>query len=160
VIGMIAYAMWCAFCWRLRGGMISQITLQRFGYALSTGETRMACAFLMALPFAIFNPRLLSVAPAAFAAMTLGYFDKSMGLEEPGRDHAFLALWGVAVAAIMLVPIAALHHDPLRLAPAALGALVSAAYAASKAIGGRWTDRAEWFAGAIFGTAISLAAYG
>jgi len=58
------------------------------------------------------------------------------------------------------VPIAALHHDPLRLAPAALGALVSAAYAASKAIGGRWTDRAEWFAGAIFGTAISLAAYG
>jgi hypothetical protein len=95
-----------------------------------------------------------------FAAMTLGYFDRSMGLEQPGRDHAWLAAWGVAVAAIMLVPIAALHHDPLRLAPAALGALVSAAYAASKAIGGRWTDRAEWFAGAIFGTAISLAAYG
>lgn len=160
MIGLAAYSAWCAFCWRLRGGMISQITLQRFGYALSTGETRMACAFLMALPLAIFNPWLLAVAPAAFAAMTLGYFDKSMGLEEPGRDHAFLALWGVAVAAIMLVPIAAIHHDPQRIALAILGALVMVAYAANKAFGGRWTDRSEWFAGAIFGTAISLAAYG
>lgn len=156
---LVAYAAWCALCWRLRGGLISNIT-RRFARTLSTGETRAACALLMALPLSIFDPWMLATIPGFFAAMTLGYFDRSMGLEQPGRDHAWLAAWGVAVAAIMLVPIAALHHDPLRLAPAALGALVSAAYAASKVIGGRWTDRAEWFAGTIFGTAISLAAYG
>ena len=158
MIGWLLYAAWCAFCWRLRGGMISQITLQRFGYALSTGETRMACAFLMALPLAIFNPWLLSVAPAAFAAMTLGYLDKSMGLEEPGRDHAFLALWGVAVAAIMLVPIAILHRSPLMLAFSAPGLLVAAAYDINKRFGGRWTERAEWIAGAIFGGILWAAA--
>lgn len=158
MIGWLLYAAWCAFCWRLRGGMISQITLQRFGYALSTGETRMACAFLMALPLAIFNPWLLSVAPAAFAAMTLGYFDKSMGLEEPGRDHAFLALWGVAVVAIMLVPIAILHRSPLMLALSAPGLLVAAAYDINKRFGGRWTERAEWIAGAIFGGILWAAA--
>ena len=160
MIGMIAYAMWCAFCWRLRGGLISDITRRRFGYSLSTGETRAACALLMALPLSIFDPWMLATIPAFFAAMTLGYFDKSMGLEQPGRDHAWLAAWGVAVAAIMLVPIAAIHHDPQRIALAILGALVMVAYAANKVFGGRWTDRSEWFAGAIFGTAISLAAYG
>ena len=158
MIGWALYAAWCAFCWRLRGGMISQITLQRFGYALSTGETRVACALLMALPLAICNPWMLSVAPAAFAAMTLGYFDKSMGLEEPGRDHAFLALWGVAVAAIMLVPIAILHRSPLMLAFSAPGLLVAAAYDINKRFGGRWTERAEWMTGAIFGGILWAAA--
>lgn len=157
---LVAYAAWCAFCWRLRGGLISDITRRRFGYSLSTGETRAACALLMALPLSIFDPWMLATIPAFFAAMTLGYFDKSMGLEQQGRDHAWLAAWGVAVAAIMLVPIAAIHHDPQRFALAILGALVMVAYAANKVFGGRWTDRSEWFAGAIFGTAISLAAYG
>lgn len=156
----LAYAAWCALCWRLRGGLISDITRRWFVYSLSTGETRASCALLMALPLSIVDPWMLAMIPAFFAAMTLGYFDKSMGLEQPGRDHAWLAAWGVAVAAIMLVPIAALHHDPMRLAPAALGALVSGAYAASKAFGGRWTERAEWATGAIFGCAIMLAAFG
>ena len=156
---LLVYAAWCAFCWRLRGGLISDITRRLLGCSLSTGETRAACALLITLPLSIFDPWMLVMIPAIFAAMTIGYFDRSMGLEQPG-DHAWLAAWGVAVCAIMLFPIAALHHDPLRLAPAALGALVSAAYAASKAIGGRWTDRAEWAAGAIFGTAIMLAARG
>ena len=155
----IFYVASCALCWRLRGGLISNIT-RRFGQTLSTGETRASCSMLMALPLVPLDPWMLVMIPAIFAAMTIGYFDRSMGLEQPGRDHAWLAAWGVAVCAIMLFPIAALHHDPLRLAPAALGALVSAAYAASKAIGGRWTDRAEWAAGAIFGTAIMLAARG
>ena len=158
MIGLAAYSAWCAFCWRLRGGMISQITLQRFGYALSTGETRVACSILMSLPLAIFNPWLLSVAPAAFVAMTLGYFDKSMGLEEPGRDHAFLALWGVVVASIMLVPVAVLHRSPLMLALSAPGLLVAAAYDLNKRFGGRWTERAEWMAGAIFGGILWAAA--
>lgn len=154
-----AYAAWCAFCWRLRGGLISEITRRHFGYSLSTGETRAACALLMALPLSIFDPWMLATIPAFFAAMTLGYFDKSMGLEQPG-DHAWLAAWGVAVSAIMLVPIAAIHHDPIRMAPAALGALVMVAYAINKLFAGQWTDRSEWFAGAIFGAAIMLAVRG
>jgi len=154
MIGLAAYSAWCAFCWRLRGGMISQITLQRFGYALSTGETRVACSILMSLPLAIFNPWLLSLTPAAFVAMTLGYFDKSMGLEEPGRDHAFLALWGVVVAAIMLVPVAVLHRSPLMLVLSAPGLLVAAAYDLNKRFGGRWTERSEWATGAILGSIV------
>lgn len=153
----LVYAAWCALCWRLRGGAISDITRRLFGYALTTGATRAVCALLMALPLTLVEPILILVAPVIWGAMTFGYFDDSMGLEEPVRDHVFLALWGVAVAAALVAPAAALHFDALRLLPAGLGALVVVAYAANKPFGGKWTERAELATGAIFGIIMAMA---
>jgi hypothetical protein len=153
---IVLFALWCAFCWRLRGGLISNLT-SKVWRPLTTGETRIACALLMAAPLALVDPWMLATIPAFFAAMTLGYFDRSMGLEQPGRDHVFLALWGVAVAAIMIAPAVALHFDATRIMPAGLGVLVAAAYAANKPFGGKWTERAELATGAIFGIIMAMA---
>ena len=153
---IVLFALWCALCWRLRGGLISNLT-SKVWRPLTTGETRIACALLMAAPLTLVDPILILVALAIWASMTLGYFDASMGLEQPGRDHVFLALWGVAVAAIMIAPAVALHFDATRIMPAGLGVLVAAAYAANKPFGGKWTERAELATGAIFGIIMAMA---
>jgi hypothetical protein len=156
MIWCVVYVLWCGLCWRLRGGMISDIT-SRFWRPLTTGETRIACAALMALPLAAVHPVLVLAALSIWAAMTVGYFNDAMGLEKRG-DVAQMSWWGVTVAAIMIVPMAVLHYDALRLLPAVAGAFVGPAYLTSKRFGGKWTERAEWVAGMLFGVAIALSA--
>ena len=152
-----AYATWCALCWRLRGGLISNVT-RRFGYTMSTGETRAACTLLMALPLAWLGWWTLVVIPFLFAAMTLPYFDKSMGLTERGRDHFYLALWGVAVAALSLAPLA--WHNPWVLLNALGGILFMVAYAVNKPLGGKWTERAECCVGFLLGILLWVSVHG
>lgn len=152
------YALWCGLCWRLRGGLISDVTHKVFGRGLSTGVTRIVCTLLMVAPLVVLDPRLAILIPSIFTAMTIPYFDRSMGLEEPWRDHLFLSLWGVAVAGIMLAPLAWWNPPALLWAP--LGALACGAYAAMKPLGGKWTERAEVLVGILFGALLWGATHG
>jgi hypothetical protein len=151
------YALWCGVCWVLRGGKFGAIYRALFAREPGTTVTRIGCAILMAAPLAFVDPAYALLAASIYAAMTLGYFDESMGLEQPGRDHAFLALWGVAVSFVMLLPLAYLV-SLWALAWASLGALAMPAYAINKTLGRRfgmdWTERAEFLTGCAMGAAL------
>lgn len=159
----VLYALWCGFCWILRGGKFGAIVRATLKVEPGTTITRIASSFLMAAPLAVLvDPWLALLWPSIYVAMTIGYFDESMGLEQPGRDHAFLALWGATVLAIALAPVVWLN-GPWALAWAALGALAMPVYAANKALGRvrwgiDWTERAEFGTGVVFGAAIYGAA--
>jgi len=90
--------------------------------------------------------------------MVIGYFDESTGLTQPGRDHAFLALWGAVVSAIMVAPLAVFNWHLF--AYANIGATVVLAYALNRPFGRRfgtdWTERAEFLTGVAMGTALYL----
>jgi hypothetical protein len=170
---IIAYALWCGFCWVLRGGKYGDVHRYLFGREPGTTVTRLVCAFLMAAPLAVaFDPVLIVLWLSIYVAMTIGYFDEAMGLEEPGRDHLFLALWGAAVALIATAPLyisPALFSEPptlmLAIVPpwwAAFGVLATAAYAINKPLDRRfgtdWTERAEFLTGCAVGAALFLGA--
>ncbi len=160
---MIAlYALWCGFCWVLRGGLYGDIHRLLFAREPGTTVTRFVCAFLMAAPLAIlFDPALLILWPSIYAAMTIGYFGESMGLERPWRDHALLALWGATVSFIATLPTFFLYPATV---VAHLGALAVVAYAVNKPFGRRfgtdWTERAEFLSGVAMGAALFLASKG
>lgn len=154
---VVAYTLWCGYAWTLRGGGFGAIIRKHFLFEPGTTLTRIACAFLMAAPLAVlFDPALLILWPSIYVAMTLGYFDESMGLEQPVRDHLFLALWGLVVAAIAISPLAAFNFEVLWFAP--IGALAVAAYAINKPFGGHWTQRAEAVTGILMGVVLYLGA--
>jgi hypothetical protein len=159
---MIAiYALWCGLCWVLRGGYYGNIHRYLFGREPGTTITRIACAFLMAAPLAIlFDPALAVLWLSIYAAMTIGYFKGSMGLERP--EHYFwLALWGATVSFIATLPTFFLYPAPI---VAHLGALAVLAYAVNKPFGRRfgtdWTERAEFLTGVAMGAALFLATKG
>ena len=162
---MIAlYVLWCGFCWVLRGGYYGNIHRYLFGREPGTTVTRLVCASLMAAPLAVlFDPALAVLWLSIYAAMTIGYFGGSMGLERPGRDHALLALWGLVVALIMVSPLA-YFIGVKSLAYAIPGWAAVIAYAINKPFGRRfgtdWTERAEFLTGIVMGLALFLAAKG
>lgn len=156
------YILWCGFCWVLRGGKYGDIHRYLFKREPGTTVTRIVCAFLMAAPLAVLvDPILIVLWLSIYVAMTIGYFDESMGLEQPGRDHAFLALWGVTIAAIAVAPLV-YFIGMSSLAYSAIGALAVGAYAVNKPFGRRfntdWTERAEFLTGCAMGTSFILAA--
>ena len=150
------YLAWCGAAWVLRGGAFGALCRRFLGFEPGTTLTRIACAGLMAAPMAALDWRYLALWPSIYAAMTIGYFRESMGLEKPG-DWAWLALWGATVAAIAIAPLAFLV-SPWALTWAAFGALAWAAYAINKPFGRRyrtdWTERAEALTGVAMGAAI------
>ena len=152
---MILYILWSALCWRLRGGLISDITQTLFNFRFGTGVTRIVTSGLMAAPLGFYEPVLLTLWLSIYASMCIGYFDRSMGLEEPWRDHLFLTLWGIVVAAIMLLPLTYIY-SPTIIFLSLVGGLVSLAYTLNKIFLGLWTERAELVCGAIFGTLILI----
>jgi len=158
MIFAILYAIWCGFCWVLRGGKFGDIFRRLFERGPGTQLTRICSALLMVIPLGFLDPAYLIAWPFVWAAMTIGYFDESMGLEEPGRDHFFLAAWGAANALVMALPIWHLGDPSFWFL---LGAGAVAAYAANKPFGRRWntdwTERAEACTGFLFGLAIALA---
>lgn len=154
----LAYILWCGFCWLLRGGMFGAIVRRVLRVEPGTTVTRIVCAGLMVAPLSfIIGPWAIAVWASLYTAMTLGYFDEAMGLEQPGRDHAFLALWGLVVAAVAVSPLA-YAVSPWALAWSPLGALAVAAYASQKPLGRRWgldwTERAEILTGCAMGAAL------
>jgi hypothetical protein len=152
----ILYVFWCGYVWTLRGGGFGALVRKHFMFEPGTTLTRIACAFLMAAPLAVlFDPILIVLWLSIYAAMTIGYFDESMGLEQPGRDHLFLALWGLAVAGIAIAPLA-YFVSPWSLAYAGIGAGAVLAYAANKPFGGHWTQRAEFCTGVLMGIVLYL----
>jgi hypothetical protein len=153
----ILYALWCGLCWRLRGGALNQLT-SMVGIHVGTGITRIVTSALIVAPLTYFQWHLAAMWPFVFAAMTLPYFDKSMGLEEKGRDHFYLALWGVAVAAICIAPLA--WYNPWVLLNSLGGILFMVAYAANKPLGGNWTERAECCVGFLLGLLLWVSLHG
>lgn len=151
------YALWCGLCWWLRGGKFGAVWRSLFKRDPGTTVTRIGCAILMAAPLGFIDPAYALLAVSIYIAMTIGYFDESMGLEQPGRDHAFLAMWGVVVCLVAMLPLAYLV-SPWALVWAPLGALAMPAYTINKPLGRRlgldWTERAEICTGIIFGAAI------
>ncbi|MCA3247392.1 MAG: hypothetical protein ING29_13045 [Azospirillum sp.] len=152
-----AYILWCGVVWVLRGGKFGAIVRPVFGEP-GTTVTRIVCAGLMAGPLAfVVGWWALALWASIYVAMTLGYFDESMGLEQPGRDHLWLAAWGVCVAGCAIMP-ALVFAAPHVWAWAALGALAVAAYASQKPLGRRWgldwTERAEFLTGCAIGAAL------
>jgi len=156
---MIAlYALWCGFCWVLRGGLYGRFHRAAFGWKPGTQLTRAVSAVLMAAPLAVaFDPAFAVLALSVWAAMTIGYFDDAMGLVETPRDYLFMALWGSAVSLTMLLPLGYLV-SPWALAWCGLGALAVSAYGINKPFGRRlgldWTERAEICTGVAFGCAL------
>lgn len=153
----ILYAVWCGLCWRLRGGALNQI-ISMLGGHVGTGITRIVTSAFITAPLLYIDWKLAVLWPFIFTAMTLPYFDKSMGLEEKGRDHFYLALWGVAVAAISLAPLA--WHNPWVLLNALGGILFMVAYWVNKPLGGKWTERAEMCVGFLLGILLWVSVYG
>jgi hypothetical protein len=151
-----AYILWAAYVWKLRGGKFGAIFRKLFLREPGTTVTRISCSLLMTAPLAVaFDPALAVLWLSIYVAMTLGYFDESMGLEQPGRDHFFLALWGVVVSAVATSPL--LYFYGLdKLWYCLGGAAVVAAYAINKPLGRKWnldwTERAELCTGAIIGS--------
>ncbi|MEI6882208.1 MAG: hypothetical protein WCK82_12870 [Bacteroidota bacterium] len=166
------YVFWCGYVWTLRGGGFGALVRKYLKFEPGTTLTRISCALLMAAPLAaFFGPYLLVLWLSIYGAMTLGYFDESMGLEQPGRDHLFLALWGWVVGLVALLPLYtsfdSLHFNlygsgrtdyalntvaqaigALRFTAvadvASLGVLAVVAYAANKPLGRRFgTDWTE-----------------
>lgn len=162
------YAAYCGFVWLLRGGKFGAIAR---GIGLpepGTTITRIACSGLMALPLAYgIGFWALAVWPFIWLSMTVGYFDESMGLEQPWRDHFWLAAWGGVVAGIMTGPLVLAHfaNYPVEYPFVYyLGVLAVVAYATQKPIGRAlgldWTERAEILTGVIFGLVLWLAYVG
>ena len=157
----LAYILWCGYVWTLRGGGFGALVRGAGLPDPGTTLTRIACAGLMAAPLAfVVGPWALALWASIYAAMTIGYFRESMGLEKPG-DWAWLALWGATVAAIALSPLAYIV-SPWSLAWAPLGALAMAAYASQLPLGRRfgtdWTERAEFLTGCVMGAVLFLGA--
>lgn len=158
----ILYALWAGFCWVLRGGKFGAIVRAVLKREPGTTITRIACAGLMAAPLGlVLGWWALALWASIYVSMTLGYFDESMGLEQVGRDHAFLALWGATVAAIAISPLV-FYQGAAALLWAFGGASAVAWYAINKSFGRRfgtdWTERAEFMTGCAFGAALFLAA--
>jgi hypothetical protein len=163
-----AYVLWCGFCWVLRGGLFNKLQMMLTGKKVGTDAGRFVAATLMVGPLLLVDLRLAILWPFVVTACKLGYFDSAMGLVEPWRDHAFLALWGLVVALVATAPLyisPALFADPptlmLAISPpywALLGALAVLAYAVNKPFGRRfgtdWTERAEFMTGCAIGGAI------
>jgi hypothetical protein len=157
---MIAlYALWCGFCWLLRGGKFGAIWRSLFKREPGTTVTRIGCAILMGAPLGFIDPAFALVIPLIYGAMTIGYFGESMAVND-WRERGLMGAWGVVVLAVMLSPFA-YFVGLSSLAYSAIGALSVVAYAANKPFGRRlntdWTERAEFCTGAIFGAAIYLA---
>lgn len=162
-----AYVIWCGFCWVLRGGKYGDIHRYLFGREPGTTVTRLVCAFLMAAPLAVFlDPALAVLWLSIYAAMAIGYFGGSMGLERSGIDHVLLALWGACVSAVATLPAYLILPVPQDASVlfCVLGALAVVAYASQKPLGRRfgtdWTERAEFLTGAAMGAALFLASKG
>ena len=157
-----AYILWCGFCWTLRGGWFGALVRGAGLPEPGTTLTRIVCAGLMAAPLALaVGPWALALWASIYVAMTIGYFDESMGLQEPGRDHLFLALWGLIVALIMVSPL--VYFVGIKaLAYAIPGWAAVLAYAINKPFGRRfgwdWTERAEFLTGCVLGAALYEAA--
>lgn len=161
MIYAILYALWCGICWWLRGGKLGVIWRALFNREPGTTVTRLSCAILMAAPLGFFAPTYALLAVSIYAAMTIGYFGESMGLERL-RDYPLLAVWGFVVCLVMLLPFA--YFDwRYTLAYSTWGSFAMLAYAVNKDIGYRfgldWTERAELMTGAIFGAALWSAAW-
>lgn len=150
---MIAlYAIWCGFCWVLRGGKFGAIVRGAGLPEPGTTVTRIVCALLMVAPLA---PALgqwsLALWASVYAAMTIGYFRESMGLEKPA-DIYWLSAWGFVVGFVACLPLV----TPWGI----FGALAGFAYLVNKPFGRRfgtdWTERAEFLTGCILGAALFL----
>lgn len=150
------YAIWCGFCWVLRGGKFGAIFRALFRREPGTTVTRIGCAVLMAGPLAFVDPAYALLAPFIWFAMTVGYFGEAMGVRD-ARDVTLMALWGIVVAAIALVPLLVVK-PPVVILWAAIGALAAPAYYFNKTLGRRfgmdWTERAEFLTGCAFGAAL------
>lgn len=166
---MIAlYSLWCGFAWLLRGGLFNNLQIRITGKKVGTDAGRFVAATLITAPLLALDLRYAILWPFIVTATKIGYFDKAMGLEQPWRDHFFLALWGFAVALIATIPLyitPTLFANPatlfLAIEPpywAAIGALAVVAYAVNKPFGRKfgidWTERAEFLTGCAMGAAI------
>lgn len=150
------------FSWLVQSGLFG-IAWRKFKGLPATAEIHvttyaaLTASFLIAVPIVIWawDWRLIALWPAAFVAMSIGYFRKSMGLEKPG-DFERMILWGFVVCLIVLV--GTLQVKGLFLSP--LGALAGPIYALNKkyptALGIDWTQRSEAMYGAVLGCAIVL----
>ena len=151
------YALWCGFCWLLRGGKFGAIYRSLFSSEPGTTITRLSCAALIAAPLAAFGPAYVLLAISIFAAMTIGYLYESMGVKD-WQDVTAMSMWGVTVQSIMLLPIAALAFSTDPFAPAVLGLLAGPIYYVNRLLGRRlgldWTERAEIAFGVTVGLAI------
>ena len=146
------YVAWCGFCWLLRGGKFGELCRKWFQVEPGTTWTRIGSSFLIALPVFHWFPLLWL---STYAAMTIGYFGESMGLERK-RDWPLMALWGLVVALVTLS--GTLLAQSLLFAP--IGLLAPLAYGLNKPLGRRWgldwTERGEIGIGLILGTGIVL----
>jgi hypothetical protein len=162
-ITYVFYVLWSGFCWVLRGGLFNNLQRRITSKNVGTDVGRFVAATLMIAPLVFFNYWAIVAWPFLVAAMKIGYFDGSMGLEQPGRDHAFLALWGFTVALIATSGLGLIWTGNIlptvNLSDwAFIGALAVAAYAVNKPFGRRfgtdWTERAEYLTGCAIGTAM------
>lgn len=158
---LLAYSLWCSFCWLLRGGKFGAIVRRFAGWEPGTTVTRIACAFLMAAPLTYF------VGPTAAAllwlflylSMVLGYFGGSMGAYSL-REVGLLSLWGVTVATIASLPFLWNHltYWPL------LASLVGPSYWLNRQLGRRWgldwTERGELSMGIFMGVVLGCQIWG
>ena len=152
----ILYAVWCGLCWRLRGGALNQLT-SMVGIHVGTGITRIVTSALITAPLLHIDWKLAVLWPFIFAAMTLPYFDRSMGLEAKA-DYGWLAMWGAAVTSIVLLP--AIYMDPDKVWLVCGGPLLMLPYALAKPLGGKWTERAECGVGFLLGLLMWAAYHG
>lgn len=154
----LLYVFWCGLCWTLRGGWFGKLVRNTINKEPGTTATRTVCAGLIAAPLAYFiGVWALAVWLSIYVAMIFGYFDDSMGLEQPIRDHIFLALWGNAVTMIAISPFLYMNGWGTA-AWAATGLLTVVAYASQKPLGRRfgwdWTERSEFLTGCTIGAGI------
>lgn len=154
----VAFSLWCGLVWVLRGGWFGQLVRTTINKEPGTTITRIVCAGLIAAPLVYFiGVWALAVWLSTYIAMIFGYFDDSMGLEQPWRDHLFLALWGNSITMISIAPFLYLNGW-ITAAWAGCGALAVAAYASQKPLGRKfnwdWTERAEFLTGCAIGAGI------
>lgn len=159
---LLAYVVWCAVCWWLRGGKFGALVRAAGLPEPGTTVTRLACAGLATVPLAaVLGWPAAAVWASVYGAMTIGYLGESMGQERQPRDLLLMSGWGLVVAAVMLagVSLALVDLQPMTGAP--IGLLAGPAYALNKPLGRRWgldwTERAELCTGAAFGAAIASA---
>lgn len=158
----LVYAIRAGFIWVLRGGWLGGLARDYLSIKIGTTVTRLVCAGLLAAPlYFTLGWWFVALWLSIYVAMTIGYFDDAMGLEEPVRDHIYMALWGWAVTTIAVSPLAVLV-GLTSLLWGFLGVFAVAAYWLNKPFGRRWgwdwTERAEWVMGFIFGSAVYLGA--
>jgi hypothetical protein len=157
------YIAWYGCVWVLRGGLFGKIYRRLRGVPDDerpeiSAVTRIVCSGLAAGPLWFFvGWWAIALWASIFASMTIGYFNKAMGLQKPG-DPFWMALWGVTVVAIAIFPMAVVNQDFFLLALAPVGALAALAYAVNKPFGRRfgtdWTERSEFCSGLCFGAAM------